>query len=157
LEKSISQLDTHTFITIPAPWMTTQIRRRPATIDSSNDVDPDPQQEGEIPYPFNMEDKRVKKGFLFIVCLAFAALLKAIFMKPLSNFTPPPLPPRQIHGLVTVSNSTSSTTTKQALKVDSNDVNPDPDQHEGENSQKEVLNRKRKAPGPGLQASNGPN
>ncbi len=51
----------------------------------------------------------------------------------------------------------SSTATKQAHKVNSNDVNPDPDQHEGENSQKEVLNFKHKAPGPGSQASNGPN
>ena len=44
-------------------------------------------------------------------------------------------------------------------RSDSNDVHPlTPDQHEGENSQKEVLNRKHKAPGiPGLQASNGPN
>jgi hypothetical protein len=31
--------------------------------------------------------------------------------------------------LVTLSNSTSSTTTKQDRKVDSNDVNPDPDWH----------------------------
>jgi hypothetical protein len=37
------------------------------------------------------------------------------------------IPPAQIHGLVTLSNSTSSTTTKQDRKVDSNDVNPDPD------------------------------
>jgi hypothetical protein len=28
--------------------------------------------------------------------------------------------------------------------------------HEGKNSQKDVLNHERKAPGPGLQASNGP-
>jgi hypothetical protein len=67
------------------------------------------------------------------------------------------IPPGQIHGSVIQSNSTSSTATKQACKVNSNDVNPETDQHEGENSQKEVLNHKRKAPGPGLQANNGPN
>ena len=28
-------------------------------------------QEGELPHPFNMEDKRVKNGFLLVICLAF--------------------------------------------------------------------------------------
>jgi hypothetical protein len=37
-----------------------------------------------------MEDNRVKNWFLFIVCSVYAALLKASFVKPLSNFTPPP-------------------------------------------------------------------
>jgi hypothetical protein len=40
-------------------------------------------QEGEILYPFNMEDK-----IFFIVCLVHTALLKANFMMPLSNFIP---------------------------------------------------------------------
>jgi hypothetical protein len=44
--------------------------------------------------------------------------------------------------LVTQSNSTSSTAAKQACKVDSNDVDPEMDRHEGENSQKEMLNCK---------------
>jgi hypothetical protein len=74
-------------------------KKKACKVDSSNNVDLDLQQEGEIPYLFNMEDKRVKNGFLFIVCSMYATLLKASFMKPLS--TP--------HGSVTQSNSTSST------------------------------------------------
>jgi hypothetical protein len=35
-------------------------KKKAHKVDSSNDVDPDLQQEGEIPYPFNMEDNRVK-------------------------------------------------------------------------------------------------
>lgn len=127
-------------------------RKKAQMVDSSNDVNPDPQQEGETPYPFNMEDKRAKEWILIYSMLGIATLLKASFVKPLSNFPPP----RQFCGLVMQSNSTRGTATKQAHKVNSNDVDSDPDEH-GENSQKEALNHKRKAPGPSLQASNGPN
>jgi hypothetical protein len=35
-------------------------KKKTHKVDSSNAVDPDPQQEWEMPYPFNKEDKRVK-------------------------------------------------------------------------------------------------
>jgi hypothetical protein len=65
LQKSILQLDTHTFITIPAPWMTMRTRSKKARkVDSSNDVNPDLQQEGEIPYLFNMEGEEKIDSYL---------------------------------------------------------------------------------------------
>jgi hypothetical protein len=122
------------------------------------------QQEGEIPDPFNMEDKG-KKWILIVRMLGISCPLHGKFHEAFIKLHS--IHPGQIFGnpvlhsdyaaLVTQSNSTSSTATKQAHKVNSNDVVPGPDQHEGENSQKEVLNHKCKAPGPGLQASNGSN
>ncbi len=60
-------------------------KKQACKVDSSNDVNPDPEKEGEIPEPFNMKDERVKKGFLFVVCsVAFPILLIASFVKALS-------------------------------------------------------------------------
>jgi hypothetical protein len=36
------------------------------------------QHEGEFPYHFNMDDKRVKHGFLLVVCSAFPILLMGL-------------------------------------------------------------------------------
>ena len=57
-------------------------KKKACKVDSSNDVNPDSEQEGELLHPLNMEDERVKNGFLFKVCSAYAALLKASFVKP---------------------------------------------------------------------------
>jgi hypothetical protein len=65
--------------------MDDKVNKKACKVDSSNDVNPDPQQEGEIPYPFNMYGKRVKNGFLLVICLAFTILLMGSVMKPLSN------------------------------------------------------------------------
>jgi hypothetical protein len=35
-------------------------KKKAHKVDSSNDADPDPEQEGQLPHPFTMEDKRVK-------------------------------------------------------------------------------------------------
>jgi hypothetical protein len=78
LQKLISQLDTH-FYYHTSTMDDNANKKKARKVDSSNDVDFDPQQEGEIPYPFTIEDKRVKNGSY---CLAYAALLKASFVKP---------------------------------------------------------------------------
>jgi hypothetical protein len=101
-----------------------------------------------------MEDKRVKNWILIYSMLDICRPLECKYREAFIKFH---IPPGQICGLVMQSNSTSRTATKQAHKVDSNDVNHETDQNEGEISQKEVLNHKHKAPGPGPQASNGPN
>jgi hypothetical protein len=36
-------------------------KKKAHKVDSSNDVEPDPEQEGKLPHPFTMEDKRVKR------------------------------------------------------------------------------------------------
>jgi hypothetical protein len=40
--------------------MDDKVNKKACKVDSSNDVNPDPQQEGEIPYPFNMYGEREK-------------------------------------------------------------------------------------------------
>jgi hypothetical protein len=39
-------------------------KKKACMVDSSIDVNPDREQEGELPHPFNMEDERVKKWIL---------------------------------------------------------------------------------------------
>jgi hypothetical protein len=43
-------------------------KKKAHKVDSSIDVDSDPEQEGELPHPFTMEDKRVKRR-IHIYCM----------------------------------------------------------------------------------------
>jgi hypothetical protein len=49
-------------------------KKKADKVDSSNDVDPDPEQEGELPHPFTMEDEWVKRWIHIILCLAYTTL-----------------------------------------------------------------------------------
>jgi hypothetical protein len=136
-------------------------KKQALKVDFSNDVNPDPEQEGEIPDPFNMEDKRVKKWILIGHMLGVSHPLDGKFHEAFIKLQF--ILPRQIHGnpvlcsnytaLVTQFNSTSSTASKSIpmmstlTRIDMKEKIP----------QKEVLNHKHKAPGTGSQARNGPN
>jgi hypothetical protein len=116
-------------------------KKQALKVDFSNDVNPDPEQEGEIPDPFNMEDKRVKKWILIGHMLGVSHPLDGKFHEAFIKLQF--ILPRQIHGNpVLCSNYTASVMQfnssyqQHCLKVNSNDVNPDPDLHERENSPK---------------------
>jgi hypothetical protein len=104
-------------------------KKKACKVDSSIDVDPDLEQDGELPHPFNTEDERVKKWILICgllgICRPLDGLSCQAFIESES------IPPGQICGtpglcsflppLVTQSNSTSSITAmKLACKVNSN-------------------------------------
>ena len=59
-QKSILQLDIHTFIAIP-PWMTTQMKKKAHKVDSSIDVDPDPGTGRRASPPFYYGGQEGKK------------------------------------------------------------------------------------------------
>jgi hypothetical protein len=118
-------------------------KKKAHKFDSSNDVDPDPEQEGELPHPSTMEDKRAKRWIHIYSMLGIHHPLEGKFCEKFIKFLhfPPPGPNHGTPGLhsnytasVTQSNITSSTTTtmKLACKVNSNDVDPNLDQNEGE-------------------------
>jgi hypothetical protein len=64
-------------------------KKKANKVDSSNDVDSDPQQEGEIPYPFNMEDKRVNKWILIYSMLGICHPLEGKFHEAFIKFHTP--------------------------------------------------------------------
>jgi hypothetical protein len=71
-------------------------KKQALKVDFSNDVNPDPEQEGEIPDPFNMEDKRVKKWILIGHMLGVSHPLDGKFHEAFIKLQF--ILPRQIHG-----------------------------------------------------------
>jgi hypothetical protein len=67
-------------------------KKKAHKVDSSNDVDPNPEQEGELPHPFYMQDERVKRWIHIYSMLGICRPLEGKYHEKFIKFLHFPLP-----------------------------------------------------------------